>query len=83
MPTWEALPERYQDSLFCARPALSGQQARRRDKEQPVAPPQPGTAGFALQDLHLVAQDEDLDPTVALTVCERHTKGGAQHHIEA
>ena len=31
-----------------ARPALPGQQACRRGKEQPVAPSQPGAAGFAL-----------------------------------
>ena len=56
---------------------------RRRGEEQSVAPQQPGAAGFALQDLHLVAQSEDLDLTVALIICERHAKGGAPHHIVA
>ena len=64
------------------RPALPGQQARRRCEEQPVTPSQPGAAGFALQDFHLVAKDEDLDFAVALIACGRQTQDGAQHHIE-
>jgi hypothetical protein len=65
-----------------ARPALPGQQARCRGKEQPVTPSQPGAAGFALEDLHLVAQDEDLDLAVTPIAGGRQTKGGAQHHVE-
>jgi hypothetical protein len=65
-----------------ARPAPPGQQARRRGQEQPVAPSQPGATGFALQDLHLVTKDEDLDLAVALIACGRQTQDGAQHHIE-
>jgi hypothetical protein len=30
----------------------------------------------------LVAQDQDLDLTVALIACGRQTKDGAQHHTE-
>jgi hypothetical protein len=30
-----------------------------------------GAAGFALQDFHFVAQDEDLDLAVALIACGR------------
>jgi hypothetical protein len=65
-----------------ARPALLGQQARCRGKEQPVTPSQLRTAGFALEDLHLVAQDDDLDLPIAPIACGCQTKDGAQHHVE-
>jgi hypothetical protein len=65
-----------------ARPAPPGQQACRRGEEQPVTPSQLGAAGFALEDLHLVAQDEDLDLAVALIALRRQTQDGAQHHVE-
>jgi hypothetical protein len=65
-----------------ARPASPGQQARCRGKEQPVTPSQPGAAGFALEDLHLVTQDEDLDLAVALIAGACQTQDGAQHHRE-
>ena len=42
-----------------------GQPARRGGKEQSVTPAQLGAASFALQDLHLVAKDEDLYLAVA------------------
>jgi hypothetical protein len=56
--------------------------ARRRGEEQPVTPSQLGAAGFALEDLHLVAQDEDLELAVALIALRRQTQDGAQHHIQ-
>ena len=65
-----------------ARPSSPGQQARRCGKEQSVTASQPGAASLALQDLHLVAQDEDLELAVALIAGGRQTKDGAQHHIE-
>ena len=65
-----------------ARPASPGQQACRGGEEQPVTPSQPGAAGFALEDLHLVANDEDLDLAVALIAGGCQTQDGAQHHIE-
>jgi DNA-binding FrmR family transcriptional regulator len=65
-----------------ARPALPGQQARCRGEEQPVTPSQLWTAGFALEDLHLVAQDEDLDLAVTPIAGGRQTQDGAQHHVE-
>ena len=65
-----------------ARPALPGQQARRRGKKQPVAPAQFGATGFAPQDPYLVAQDEDLDLAVATIACRSQSQDGAQDHVE-
>lgn len=49
-----------------ARPTGPGQDARCCGEEEPVAAPQLGAAGFALQNLDLMAKDEDLDFTIAL-----------------
>ncbi len=65
-----------------AGPALLGQQVCRGGKQQPVAAAQLGAADLALQDLNLLAKDEDLDLAVTLIACGRQTKNGAQHHVE-
>jgi len=51
-------------------------------RKQSVAPSQLGAAGFAPQNPHFVAKDEDLDFPVALVAGGRQTKDGAQHHVE-
>ena len=71
-------------------PALAGEHTSRRRQEDPVQPPEPRSTGrLARKDLHLVAENQDLD--LALTTAFRgwhetekatdeQVEDRAQHH---
>jgi len=65
-----------------ARPPVLRQDPRRCREEDPVPAPQFGPAGFALQDLHLVPKDEDLDLAVVRVARRSQAEDGAKRHIE-
>jgi len=59
-----------------------GKDPRRGSEDDSVCAPEFGPAGFALQDLHLVPKDEDLDLAVVPIACLSQVEDDAKRHIE-